>query len=143
MTKCWCSTDSHDTNPSWQYIVYWLILSWLYLYDWAYNPSILLHCAVAWIQHDSSGCQQDFLLSVNEICWTYFEVFARIVFWDVRGGIALRKSLNCKSKYIKCSKQFHFESTENQAKPIAKSGHYATGCFVAFLDDIFYQNMYI
>ena len=24
-------------------IVYWLILFWLYLYDWAYNPSILLH----------------------------------------------------------------------------------------------------
>ena len=41
---------------------------------------IVFCCIVAWIQPDNSGCQQDFLLSENEIIWEYFVVIAKTIF---------------------------------------------------------------
>ena len=43
------------------------------------NYILVFCCIVARIQSENPGCQQDFLLSENEISWEYFEVFTRTI----------------------------------------------------------------
>ena len=76
-------------------------------------------CIVAWIQPDISGCQQDFL-----------EQFLRIS----RGWQPLE---NCSRIYPKMSStNFIFKQQKIEFLNQVWSCYYATGCFVAFLDDI-------
>ena len=57
--------------------------------------TILFCCIVAWILSDNYGCQEDFVLSENEISWKYFKVFARAI-------LKISKTIyNRHSKYLK------------------------------------------
>ena len=48
----------------------------LLLNNW---PQEQVRNTVAWIQPDISGCQQDFLLSEDEISWEHFGVYSRTI----------------------------------------------------------------
>ena len=43
------------------------------------NAEIVFCCIAAWIQPNISGCQQDFLLSEDEISWEHFRVYSRTI----------------------------------------------------------------
>ena len=67
-----------------------------------------LCCIVAWIQTLNSYCQQDFLLSENEISWECFEVFLMTI---IRGDCDKKIFRGNTLKFLPL---IHFEATENQ-----------------------------
>ena len=73
------------------------------------QATIVFCCIVAWIQPDISGCQQDFLLSEDEISWEHFRVYLRTIlqiFWE---AVSLEKIFGIVQKNIpKCSKLIQF-----------------------------------
>ena len=97
---------------------------------------------VAWIQPDISGCQQDFLIvwrTVENILGYIREQFYRFS----RDRKPWENFWNCSRKYPKMFKTdsfslFRQQKIEFKPECLAWSCHYATGCFVAFLGDMYF-----